>query len=398
MKRKLIGNLWNTGLITCLLFFSASTFAVTKKRQQIPNKTVRHEMNTISGTIRDLGPYIASEQEFIKEKNKKSILKNLNELLEKFKNLKNHSEISAQGLSQSQAVMTEQLTQTVSLFKAEKRSQARAKFTAALNLCVNCHTQSPGRELTKLFQDKDIEKMKISNFEKAELYFISRDYDKSMGLYDQFLMISKKSDDDEFIFKALERQLIYFVKIKKSFSEGKSQFDKYLKANIFNDKIAKEVEEWSRTMGGKTLWDGFNADTAKEEEMEKFMKGFIADDEEGPIFTVTNSSEVYDLNLTSILTDYYNIHPETKLGGRILYWLAILDKRINDELFFSLGDFYLMSCMEKYSKDSIAKECYDSYEEDLEINYLSKDKKEFSPEIKERLNGLKKLINYVDEM
>lgn len=111
---------------------------------------------------------------------------------------------------------------------------------------------------------------------------------------------------------------------------------------------------------------------------------------------MTNSSEVYDLNLSTILLDFYNTHPDTKLGGKILYWLAVLDKRINDDLFFSVGDYYLLSCMEKYSKDPVAKECFDAYQEDLEINYITKENKTFPPEIIEKLNSLKKLINYAD--
>ena len=386
-----------SSFISFSIYSSSNAFAQGKAKKQFhPDTAVRHKMNTISGAIRDLGPYIASEQEFIKDKNKTHIQKNLMDLTDLFRNLVAHPVIATQGLSMNQAVMTEQLQQTVSLFKSDKRAMARAKFTAALNLCVGCHTQSPGQGLSKLFQDKDIEKMKISVFEKAELYFITRDYDKAMELYDQFLMKSKKSDDDEFIFRALERELIYFIKIKKDFLLGKAQFDKYLKANIFNEKITEEVNEWSRTLAKKPLWENYNPELVKEEEMEKFMKNFIADDEEGPIFTVTNSSEVYDLNLSSILLDYYNAHPETKLGGRILYWLAILDKRVNGELFFSVGDFYLLACMEKYSKDPIAAECFDAYQEDLEINYISKDKKKLPPEIVEKLNALKKMINYVD--
>lgn len=382
--------------MVCFLFSGVSLAKTKTPKKSSPDMAVRHKMNTISGTIRELGPYIASEQAFVSDKNKKIIEQHLGSLSTLFRNLKVHPVIATQGLSLNQALMTEQLDQTVSLFKSDKRSLARAKFTAALNLCVSCHTQSPGQDLEKLFYDKDIGKMKLPDFGKAELYFISRDYEKAMALYDQFLLKAKKTDDDEFIYKALERELIYFVRIKKSFAEGKAQFDKFLKNKNLNDKIAKEVEEWSRTLGGKSLWDNFNPQTVKEEEMEKFMKGFIADEEEGPIFTVTNSSEVYDLNLSTILLDYYNAHPETKLGGRILYWLAILDKRLNDDLFFSVGDFYLLSCMEKYSKTPEASDCYDAYEEDMEMNYISKDKKEFPPEIKEKLNALKKLINYND--
>ena len=128
------------------------------------------------------------------------------------------------------------------------------------------------------------------------------------------------------------------------------------------------------------------------------MKGFIADEEEGPIFTVTDSTEVYDLNLSSILLDYYNAHPDTKHGAKILYWLAILDKRLNDDLFFSIGDYYLLSCMEKYSKDPIAKDCYEAYLEELELNYTSGDKsKELPADVQRKLRELRKQINYKPE-
>lgn len=397
---------------TTLLFFfctlllanaGIASAATKKKKSPVAKKTsstpVRKEMNTISGLVRGLGPYIASEQEFVRDGNKAIIQKNLEALSELFKNLTTHPVIGMHGLSVNQAVMSEQLEQTVSLFKNDRKSLARAKFNAALNLCVSCHTQSPGtvsKEMPKLFADKDIEKYKINDFEKAELYFITRDFDKSLKLYDKFVKASKKTDDDEFIYKALERQLIYFIKIKKSFVEAKSHFENYLKDKRLSGKISQEVGEWVKILSGKSLWEGYDPAKVKEEEMDKFMKNFIADDEEGPIFSPTNSSEVYDLNLSSILMDYYNAHPETVHGAKILYWLATLDKRINDDLFFSLGDYYLQACMENYPKDPVAKDCYDAYLDDLEINYLGKEK-EFPAEIKAKIIKLQKLLDIKDE-
>ncbi|MBC7540735.1 MAG: hypothetical protein H7281_18085 [Bacteriovorax sp.] len=388
----------------CALLLSSNSFAATKKKTNLKAKSgkvspVRKKMSTISGIVRDLGLYIASEQEFVRDSNKLIIQQKLEELTNLFKNLKVHPVVSTQGLALNQVVMTEQLEQTVALFKNDRKPLARAKFNAALNLCVSCHTQSPGtinHEKDKIFADKDINKLKINDYEKAELYFITRDFETAVKLYDKFIRSSWKTDDDEFIYKALERQLIYFIKIKKSFPEAKAHFEIYLKEKKLNEKVAKEVGEWVKTLSGKSLWDQYDPATVKEEDMEKFMKTFIADDEEGPIFSLTNSSEVFDLNLSSILMDYYNAHPETKLGAKILYWLATLDKRVNDDLFFSLGDFYLLGCMEKYPKDPIAKDCYESYMDDLEINYLGKDK-EFPPEIKTKVKKLQKLIDYQEE-
>lgn len=387
------------GIIIFISFFSFScnfswAFEKTKKKQASRDSLIRSKMNNISKIIRDLGPFIASDKEFNKEKNKKVIVRKLSDLTKLFKNLKNHQEILGQGLLFNQKIMADQLEQVVVLFSANKKTQSHVKFSAALNLCIGCHTQSPGREIAKLFPDKDIEKMKLNTFEKAELYFISRDYEKAIKLYDDFLLKSKKTDDDEFIYKAFERELTYFIRIKKDFNEGNVHFNKLLKSQNFNNRITQEITEWAKVLSGKNLWENYNPETIKEEEMEKFMKGFIADDDDGPIFTMSNSSEVYDQNLAGILLDYYNAHPDTKHGAKILYWLAVLDKRINDDLFFSLGDFYLSSCMEKYSKDPQAKDCYDFYEENLANNYISKKKKEFPKEIKARLDEYKKLINY----
>ena len=387
-----------------MLLFNNSSFAKSVAKARHISKTgkdspVRKKMNSISGIVRELGLYIASEQEFVKISNKSIIQSKLEELNILFKNLKVHPVVDSQGLALNRIVMTDQLEQTVALFKTDRKPLARAKLNAALNLCISCHTQSPGtvnKEKDKLFADKDIEKLKINDYERAELYFITRDFEKAIQLYDKFLKASKKTDDDENIYRALERQLIYFLKIKKSFPLAKGHFESYLKDKIFNEKVTQELEDWVKTLSGKSLWEQYDPMTVKEEDMEKFLKTFIVDDEEGPIFSATNSSEVNDLNLSSILMDYYNAHPDTKLGARILYWLATLDKRLNDDLFFSLGDFYLLACMEKYPKDPIAQDCYESYLDELEINYLSKEK-EFPKDIKERIKKLQKLIDYKEE-
>lgn len=379
------------------VIFSTQIYAeATKKIQTLP---MRKRMNAISGIVRDLGIYIASEQEFVLDKNKNIIQNNLEKLSKLFKNLRLHPVIDSEGLLLNQTIMTEQLEQTVSLFKNGRKSYARAKFNAALNLCVSCHRQSPGnlnKEKVKIFADKDIKKFKISDYERAELYFVTRDFEEAMKLYDKFIRASKKTDDDEFIYKALLRQLVYFIGFKKNFSEAKNYFEGHLKDKILSDKISLVVTDWVKILSGKSLWEQYNPETVKEEDMEKFMKTFIADDEEGPIFSVTNSSEVNDLNLSSILMDYYNAHPQTKLGAKILFWLATVDKRTNDDLFFSLGDYYLLACMEKYPKDPIAKDCYEAYLDDLGINDMNKNR-EFNPEVKKRVKRLQKLIDYHEE-
>jgi tetratricopeptide (TPR) repeat protein len=275
--------------ILLALFFLvglSAVYAKSKKEESIP---LRKDMNSISGHIRKLAPFIASEAEFNKESNQKVIQKNLVELSALFKNIKNHQVMDRQGLAINRQIMSEQLKQTVNLFNAKKKSEARAKFQASLSLCISCHTQSPGIKDHKLITDVELEGFKLSDFEKADMYFVTRDFEKAIKLYDAFLKGSKKTDNDEFIFDAFERELIYYVKIKKSFPEAKSKLEELMKGNNFNEKVTQEVNDWLKALSGKSLWENFDAKIVSEDEMAKFMKQFIDDDEDGPIFSPTNS-------------------------------------------------------------------------------------------------------------
>ena len=138
-------------------------------KKPIKDKSLREEMNKISQKIRELGPLIASEVEFSKTTNKNLLLKSINELHTRFKNLKKHPTIEMSGLAINQVIMSEEMKDVVHLIEQNKPVQGRAKLLSTLNLCVSCHSQSPGMKSPKLFTDADITKFKISNFENESL-------------------------------------------------------------------------------------------------------------------------------------------------------------------------------------------------------------------------------------
>ncbi len=381
-------------LIVTIAFSAYGMSKLTPFKQ----KSVKERMESISQTIRDLTPYTVSEKDFTDEKNTKLIKDKLSTLTTEFETLQHNPAISNLGLTLNQTVMLEELRQTKNLFDADKKSLARSKFTALLNLCISCHVQVDSQmnvdKLKITVPNENLEKLPLTDFEKAEMYFISRNYQKAIDLYDRIVLSTKKTDDDEFVYQSLGRQLLYFVTIKKDFPGAKAHFKRYLDKKNLNQALSVEVKDWVNLLSKKSLWDNFDPQKVTEDQMKKFMSTFINDEDEGPFFTVDSSTEVLDLNLSQILRDYYNAHPDTKLGGQILYWLGIVDRRLNNELFFSLGDYYLLSCMEKYPTEKIAQDCYDSYVQELEVNYLTKENQKFPTDVEARLNRLKALINY----
>jgi len=297
------------------------------------------------------------------------------------------------GLSVSQLVIKDQFEQAKFLLTRNKAEAARGKILSSLNLCISCHAQSPDRKQGQLFTAKDYQKLKLSDVDRADVMFLTRDYEDAMNLYLKVIKNLKKNDDEEKIFRSLEKVLIYYIKIKKDQNMALTFFSGFKKNYPqFSEAIYAEIQDWVTMLKSPPLWPNFDPQKATEEEMGKFLKNFIADEEEGPIFTPTNSSEVFDLILSGILMDYYNVHPTSVHGARIMYWLAILDRRISDDANYSLSDFYLIQCIERHGDSPISKDCYDAFLEDLEINYVSGEKGEKSlpKEWQERLNNLKK--------
>lgn len=395
VTRKSIGSF----LLLCSIFMSNELWA-QKKPEVLSNKEkdVRAKMLGISHQLSELTPFIVSEVEFSKDQNQKKIAKHITQLKNSFKSLKDHPMMTSSGLSLNRSVMGEQLDQIEALFKQSKHDFARYKLLSALNLCVSCHTQTEHKQIERVFNEKEKDGVKLGVFEKAEYLYITRRYDEALPLYDQYIFEFRKADDDEKLFRAFERKLSYYVRLKRDYKSAHSSFESNLKNKDIPNRVRAEVNDWLKILSGKTLWDNFDAKKITEEEMGKFIQSFIKDNEDGPIFTVTDSTEVLDMDLSSILLEYYNQNPNTKLGAQILYWMAMIDRRLNDDLFYSLGDLYLVQCMEKYPEDPIAKDCFESYLEDMEFIYITKKKKEFPKEIVKKIEGYKKLVKYTEPL
>jgi hypothetical protein len=289
-----------------------------------------------------------------------------------FKYLKTHPVVEIRGLAINQFVMNVELEQSLKLFKSGNPEIARQRFKGALSLCVSCHIESLGAskktsEAYKIFPDIELTRMKISDFEKAELAFVTRDFKLAIQYYDKFLIDSAKikQSDEKAVLSALKNELIYFVDIEKDFPKGVKHFEAFLELNIFEKDIKNLLTDWIKSLSGRRLETFFGStyDPQKisELEMSKFIQTFQRDPEGAPIYSPPSSYIIYDLNMSTLLLDFMKYHPETSLGAQIYYWLAVMDQRTNSHFLFPLRNNYLLVCIEKFSNDPFAQKCIQSY-------------------------------------
>lgn len=373
-------------LILTLLVFSISYYSSAD--------TINQEMQKISQEVQSVVPLLASEVAFTDKANEKKISQTLDNLEKIFVELKKHPEVSSTGFSINRQTMVEQIRESARLFKGPRKGFARHKLNSALGLCISCHQQQPKTCQLKMINEADPTHQKIDSFEKAEFLFSTRDYDDSLKFYDSYIRNFKNSEADVGKLQdALNRKLSYYTRVNCSFENGIKSFKEDLKNPELPTSIKEQIQSWEKELAKDKPWEQFSGQTASEKQMRVFLDKFVKPaNRDAPIIGLFSYLEVNDLIISGILYEFLNSHPTSSLVPELLYWLAKLDKRLNFNIFYSLGDLYLHECMEKHTKSPFAKKCYRQYEDDLLFSYTGSSGTELPPEVKAELKVLKKKV------
>lgn len=374
-------------LTLLLVLGTSATFA---QNNDLPINLHMHE---ISIELDKLSPFLFKEEKFADKKNEKFIAEYLQNLVTRFKSIKKHPAIKTPGYSFSRDQIEIQLQETAQVFKTSHKEYARHKLNSTLGLCISCHTQLPSGDKLKIFGNHQIDPTITSHFEKADFYFVTRDFSKAMEHYDHYINnFDPKKDNRKSLETALNHKLIYYMRIQMNKSaDAISSFSKNLLNPELPKVIKEEISEWIKELN---IVQSINLSgkLTEEKEMKNFLKEVTKENEAGPRLSLYSREEVKDLRISGILYQYLNQHPGSRLVPEILYNLAIIDKRLNFSLFYSLGDLYLIECMNKYSNSSIAKACYQEYEAEKILSYTGSAGTSLPPEVKSELLKYKNKI------
>jgi hypothetical protein len=131
--------------------------------------------------------------------------------------------------------------------------------------------------------------------------------------------------------------------------------------------------------------------TASEEQVRSFVKKLIGSELNSKL-TFNNEKMVGFLRASGFLYQYLGQNEKTDFTGEILYWLALADRRLSNDLFYSLADIYLKDCVREYSKLPIAKKCFDEYKDGILFSYTGSSGTNIPDDVQAELKGLEELI------
>lgn len=371
-------------------FFFIFLIAISASAKNTPEA-----MQGALSALIELLPYTSSELKFSDPNHEKLIRQSLEKLTVNFHQAKHSKEIKRPTLEPSYNTLLKQIEEAKIQFSAGNKHYARIKLNQIGHLCISCHTQFPKDRLkNQITNHRAIEKaFKEDNFNKANIEFILRDYQKALGSYkifikerakknksnaktDQYLLPQKQLFDRE-LYQAVFNSILIKTKVNGDAKQALKYLEEIDNEIDLPKYVLTEMEKWE---------DQLKKWTGQEVDIKKQIKSLKTE-------SVLDGDHDIDLLMISgkLSKESYTAPAQLKQSD-LLYWMAMTEYRIGKNSFYSLGDIYLKKCIEIFQKTKPAKDCFQAYEEEVMFRHTGSAGVFLPQEVKDELKALKLLL------
>jgi tetratricopeptide (TPR) repeat protein len=404
--------LLKTGLLAVILLASsngvmAAAKAEAKKDTISPDEIeAKAVMNQVYESFIKLVPYIYSDKLINEGKDKKvqdEITLYLTDLQKAFKNAKHVNLLKIPGFKPSLETIDGHIQDTIDSVNSKSKVFAHARLKAMTALCVSCHSGISDKVARNAFGDA-IASVKRDQFESdfqyANYLYLVRKFTEAKTHY-EFAIRSATAKVDKApkgallddkvvngdIYTSLRRVLSIFTKISLRPDRAIDFLNRYKNDKNISKYTRTDIDLWIKSL---EKWKNFDINSVKN--INDFIAKNLAPLENSKDKVNTGDHDITLLISSGVLTKYLNDNPKSDLTPNILYWLAVAERRLSTTYFFSLSDLYLKECMIQFPKSSIAKKCYQEYEDNVIFGYSGSSGTDIPSEERRELERLKTLI------
>lgn len=363
--------------IILTLILSTRAFAFNKTK-------VRVEMREMSETMTKLYPFLYSE-DFADKKNEKTIKTYLESLKKHFDKASSNLDKSGASNFISAQVISSHINEMINSYNSGHKLYSQKMMQALPNLCFSCHAKDGISSLA--VQNINRKEFK-SDFEFAEFNYMTRNYERASQYYDMTINSSVNHPSFKTIIdKAFERKLKLYIDSFHSSKKNLMSFSRLIDRNELPKEVKTKVKTWIEILEtpqtkiesiGKIGFSKFEEKYLKNKELPKYIAGA--------------KEKIHYLYLQNELESYFASKPKADEMPRLLFWLAYIERPLNNNLFYSLSEIYLKECILSYSKHPFAKKCYREYKEAVEFSFSGSAGTFIPQDITKELNDFKALV------
>ncbi|MCC6277555.1 MAG: hypothetical protein IT289_06550 [Oligoflexia bacterium] len=376
-------------LIFTVCLGSVSTLKAEDKNKFQPTKPI---MNDIGETVYRLLPYVVNEGRFVDPKNDPELRVLLKKLSENVEKAKHAVQVGVEPFVYSRDVLRGHVREVNRVFTHGNKSYARWMLQSMFNICSSCHTQL-GTESSWARALEPNTKW-ASDFDQAEFFFATRDYSKAFELYDKMIRGYPGNKLTTLQLEtAFERQAAYFVKVKRTPQNGVDYMAKLQTASQVPEFLQNNAKAWAGLFRDWSKEKPVDLRAMNEAQFRKYVEEQLAPGLWDKLIDASEPRVITYLKVSTVLGDYLQTHPNTKLKAQIFLWLARCDRALNNNFFYSLADIYLRECIMRFSDSPVAVKCYEEYETSTMAAYSGSAGSFVPDEVNRELKRLKALVD-----
>jgi len=357
-----------------------------------PSKSTTKElMGKFLSHMEALKSYLVSEEKFADPQNFSTIDSHLKELATLSKKAAHDPRLQLPGYRVSRQVLEEHIAETERVYRVGNKSYARWMLGSTLSICMSCHTQIP--TVSRKLQDFEDVKPFSKPFEQAEFLFATRAFDNAKEIFEKTIL-SYPADDitSDQVETALERMITYYARIQRDPNRAVLVLEKYQGNKKLPTFLKEDIKAWLQAFKDWKKDPTLDPASATDAQIVEFAKKNLDPKVSGYVMSADNPRAALYLKVSGILYQYLQQHPTSPATPDLLYWLAICDRGLNNNFFYSLADVYLKECIVNFPQSVTAKQCYDEYEAETTLSYSGSGGTNIPDDVRLDLGRLKALI------
>jgi hypothetical protein len=349
---------------------------------------MNRKMAEIGEVAVDLFPLIMTRRE-LNATEQTRLKQDLTRLVVLFREAGPHVRQRSQTYNVSYQLVLDHLEKTKRALDRKYVDRARVDLYALGPICTSCHTQDT--KLRSAFAGAERARFP-DDLSYAEFNFFSRNYVEAEEYYDKYL--NSKAAKTEFdVVQPLQRIITLYAQVLNEPGKGAERLSRYFNVKGHTANTRKHLEGWIAGLRALEANGAAKASDTDMKALEGYMRRYIGPlDEPLTAVHVAPDQEIARVWLRGQLYHYLNRMPNMTEVPKILYWLAVVDRAVGYEYFFSLADLYLKDCVLNYSSDPYAQRCFDEYNEYVTYAYSGSAGTFIPPEIEDELEKMKAVL------
>jgi hypothetical protein len=319
-------------------------------------------------------------------------LKQLDQLDARFRSMEPHTVDRGPAFRITWHTMLEQIARTRDAVDGgvATRDSLQNLVHGIASACAGCHTQD---DRSQALSFGKLAPNTTDPLQNARFRYIVRDYAGALKLYETFIDAQPRLAYSGPVLDALEGELTILAQVFRDSERGAAHFRNRIERSggSMSKQVRKDMQSWIRGFDEirKARIKAFEPTLA---ELEGWAKQFILRHEGVPIVTAEHEKVVY-LWLRGLLHEYVQAHPQDERMPELLYWLAITDRVLDYNFYYSLADLYLKECIVHYPAADAAEDCYAEYERYVEFAYSGSSGPHVPAEIRDELILLREVLD-----